>query len=326
MRAHGGERATNLHHLRIFHTLATTGSFTGAARRLGISQPAVTIQVRELEDASGVRLLERGARRLHLTDAGRALLRVTEKIFGFVDEAEAVLAQAGGAVSGTLRISASGTAGAYLLPPLLAAFRIRHPEVRIVLETSNSRRVLEQVAAFEADLGVLAAPEGTVPFPAAADARLVVHALAREPLVVAVRRDHPWRRRSVVSVAELASQPLLLREPGSTTRRVLEAHLEAAGVTPQVVMELGSNEAIKHAVEAGLGVAPVGRRVIAREVADRRLCAVRVRARGFALQFFALHHRDRAHAPVLRAFLTLARRGRQADSAAIVTRYRRPAR
>jgi DNA-binding transcriptional LysR family regulator len=267
------------------------------------------MQVRELEDAAGVRLLERGVRRLCLTEAGRALSRVAEKIFGLVDEAEAVLAQAGGAVSGVLRISASGTAGAYLLPPLLTQFRVRHPDVRVVLETSNSRRVLEQVAAFDADLGVLAAPEGTVPFPAAADARLLVHPLAREPLVVAVRPDHPWRRRATVRVADLAGQPLILREPGSTTRRVLEAHLEAAGVTPQVVMELGSNEAIKHAVEAGLGVAPVGQRVIAREVAARTLHAVGVRAADFALRFFALHHRDRGHAPVLRAFLALARRG-----------------
>lgn len=149
-------RPTNLHHLRIFHTLATTGSFTGAARRLGISQPAVTIQVRDLEAASGVRLLERGGRRLHLTAAGRALLRVTERLFALVDEAEAVLAQAGGAVTGTLRIAASGTAGAYLLPPLLTAFRARNPEVRLQLETSNSQRVLEQVMAFHADLGILA--------------------------------------------------------------------------------------------------------------------------------------------------------------------------
>jgi len=304
-------RSTNLHHLRIFHTLATTGSFTGAARRLGISQPAVTIQVRELEAASGVRLLERGARRLHLTAAGRALLRVTERLFALVDEAEAVLAQAGGAVTGTLRIAASGTAGAYLLPPLLTAFRVRNPEVRLQLETSNSQRVLEQVLSFRADLGILASADGAVSF--AAERRLVVHPFAREPLVLAVPPRHPWAGRSAVRLAELAGAPLIVREPGSTTRRVLEAHLERAGVAPRVMMELGSNEAIKYAVLAGLGVAVVGAHVIGRDVAERRLHAVRLPGRGFALRFFVLHHQDRAQAAVVRAFLALARSRRRGD-------------
>jgi LysR family transcriptional regulator, low CO2-responsive transcriptional regulator len=304
---------TNLHRLRIFHTLATTGSFTGAARRLGISQPAVTIQLRELEDASGVRLLERGGRRLQLTPAGRALLRVSEPLFALVDEAETVLARAGGAVAGTLRIAASGTAGAYLLPPLLTAFRVRHPRVRIVLETSNSQRVLEQVVGFQADLGVFAAPDGAAPF-AAAEPRLVIQPFAREPLLLAVPPAHPWARRTAIGVGDLAGTPLVLREPGSTTRRVLEAQLERAGVVPVVAMELGSNEAIKHAVAAGLGVAVVGAHVVAREVAGRRLRAVRLRGRGFALRFHVCYHRDRRHAPVLSAFLTLARsraRGRR---------------
>jgi LysR family transcriptional regulator, low CO2-responsive transcriptional regulator len=305
----------NLHHLRIFHALATTGSFTGAARRLGISQPAVTIQVRELELASGVRLLERRSPRLALTEAGRALLAVAEKVFGLVDEAEAVLAQAGGAVRGTLRIAASGTSGGYLLPPLLVVFRARYPDVGILLETSNSRRVLEQVAGFAADLGVLAAPDGLVPFPAGTDARLLVVPFVREPLVLAVRPDHSWARRRAVDLADLDGQPLVLREPGSTTRRALESQLDAVGVTPRIVMELGSNEAIKHAVEAGLGAAPVAARVVAQEVASGRLAALRMRNPAVALRFFVVHHKDRGHAPVLRAFLALARPG---------ARHRRP--
>ncbi|MBI2467073.1 MAG: LysR family transcriptional regulator [Candidatus Rokubacteria bacterium] len=303
----------NLHHLRIFHALATTGSFTGAARRLGISQPAVTIQVRDLEQASGVRLIDRRARRVSLTDAGRALLRVTEKIFALVDEAEAVLAQAGGAITGTLRISASGTAGGYYLPALLTAFRARYPEVRVVLEISNSRRVLEQVGRFEADLGVFGAPDSTAPLAVPGDPALVAHAFVREPLVVAVPPRHAWARRRAVRVGDLTGQPLVLREPGSATRRVLETHLESAGAAPRVVMELGSNEAIKRAVEAGVGLAVLGARVVAREVAQGRLRAVRVRGAGLALRFYMVHHRDRAHAPVLRAFLdlALARRARR---------------
>jgi DNA-binding transcriptional LysR family regulator len=108
-----------------------------------------------------------------------------------------------------------------------------------------------------------------------------------------------------VVLAELGGQPLVLREPGSTTRRALESQLEAVGVTPRIVMELGSNEAIKHAVEAGLGLAPVGARVVAREVADGRLAALRIRDPAVAFRFFVVHHRERAHAPVLRAFLAL---------------------
>ena len=297
----------NLHHLRIFYTLATTGSFTGAARRLGISQPAVTIQVRELEESAGVRLLERRARTLALTDAGQALFRVSERIFSLVDEAEAVLAEAGGAITGTLRISGSGTAGASLLPPVLTAFRRRFPGVRIAMEVSNSRRVLDQVASFDADLGVLAAPDEATPLTVSDDPRLVVEPFVRVPLVLVVPPRHPWARRRTVAVKDLADQPLIVREAGSTTRRVLEARLAAAGITPHYAMELGSNEAIKHAVAAGVGAAVLGARVVDGEAAIGRLRAVRMRGSGLALRFFFVYHGHRVHAPVLRAFLELAR-------------------
>jgi DNA-binding transcriptional LysR family regulator len=297
----------NLHHLRIFHTLATTGSFTGAARRLGISQPAVTIQVRELEQASGARLIERGTRRPGLTDAGRALCAVAAKIFALEDEAEEVLARAGRGITGTLTIAASGTTGGYHLPRLLTAFRRRHPGVRVVLEISNSRRVLDQVLGFEADLGAIGAPDGAAAPAAADDPRLQAHPFVREPLVVAVPPGHAWAGRRAIGLRELAREPLVLREPGSATRRLLEAHLEAAGLAPRVVMELGSNEAIKHAVEAGVAVAVIGARAIAREVAGGRLRAIRLRPRGLALRFYLVHHKERSHAAVLRAFLALAR-------------------
>jgi DNA-binding transcriptional LysR family regulator len=297
----------NLHHLRIFHALVTAGSFTGAARRLGITQPAVTIQVRELEAASGVRLLDRRARRLQLTEAGQALARLAERIFALVDEAEAVLAQAGGRITGHLRISGSGTGGTYLLPPVLTAFRRRYPGVRVRLEISNSRRVLEQVAGFDADLGLLAGPDSATPLTVTDDPRLVVQPFVREPLVLAVPARHPWARRRAVAVADLAGQTLIVREPGSTTRRVLESQLEAHRIAPRIAMELGSNEAIKDAVAAGVGVALLGARVVAREAAERRLRAVPVRGGGLALRFFFVYHRDRARAPVLRAFLGLAR-------------------
>jgi DNA-binding transcriptional LysR family regulator len=307
----------NLHHLRSFHALATTGSFTAAARRLGVSQPAVTVQVRELEETSGVRLLDRRARRLVLTDAGQALFRVSERLFALVDEAEAVLAQAGGAVAGSLRISASGTSGSYLLPGALTAFRRRHPGVRLQLDISNSRRVLDQVAAFDADLGVLGAPDEATPLTVTDHPRLVVQPFVREPLVLAVPPGHATTRRRAVSLAEVAELQLIVREPGSTTRRVLESRLEAAGLAPRIAMELGSNEAIKHAVGAGFGAAVLGARVVADEAAAGRLRAVRVRGRGLAVRFFFVHDRDRAHWPVLRAFLAVAHaaiRGRGAPA------------
>lgn len=298
--------ALNVHHLRIFHALARAGSFTGAARRLGISQPAVTIQVRELEETAGVRLVERRPGRLALTPAGQALFRVADQIVTLLDEAAAVLAGAGGVLAGTLRVAGSATAGAYYVPDLLAAFRRRHPAVRIVLETSNTQGVLERVLRLTADVGVFGMPDGTPPAAAAPDPLLVAHPFVREPLVLAVPPRHPWARRRWVRPAELAGQPLLLREPGSTTRRVVESWLATAGVVPVVAMELGSHEALKRAVEAGVGLAFLGARVVAREAAAGRLGVVRVRDRGLALQFYVAHHRDRGHAPVVRAFLALA--------------------
>jgi DNA-binding transcriptional LysR family regulator len=130
---------------------------------------------------------------------------------------------------------------------------------------------------------------------------------------VVVPRRHPWARRRAVVLQDFADQALIAREPGSTTRRVLEARLTAAGIAPRYAMELGSNEAIKHAVTAGVGVAVLGARVVDDEAARGRLRAIRLRGHGLALRFFFVYHGHRAHAPVLRAFLGLARapRGRR---------------
>jgi DNA-binding transcriptional LysR family regulator len=218
-----------------------------------------------------------------------------------------VLAEAGGAITGTLRIGGSGTAGAYLLPPVLTAFRRRHPGVRIVMEVSNSRRVLDQIASFDADLGVLAAPDEATPLTVSDDPRLVVEPFLRVPLVLVVPPRHPWATRRSVSMKDLADQPLIVREPGSTTRRALESRLAAAGLVPHFAMELGSSEAIKQAVAAGVGVSLLGARVVADETASGRLRAIHVRGPRLALRFFFAYHGHRAHAPVLRAFLGLAR-------------------
>ncbi len=228
----------NLNQLRVFHAVAKGGSFT---------QPAVTIHIRELERYYGVRLFDRGGRRVKLTDAGQTLFEYAQRIFTLAEEAEHALENARSLRAGRLQILGSLTVGAYYLPPVINLFKAKFPEIHVTLSVDNSQRVVERIAGLREDVGILSGP--------VRDERLVVRPFLEDELVILVPPGHAWSTRRGVSLHELGEQPLILREPGSATRALMEERLRQAGIHPRVSMELGSNEAIKRAVEMGMGVA-----------------------------------------------------------------------
>lgn len=236
----------DLGRLRAFHAVATEGSFTAAARALHVSQPAVSAQIKHLEQEYGVRLFARQGRRAEPTDLGQALFQITRRLFDTESAARDLLAAASGLVSGSLKIGADAPQYAV---PIMASFNRRYPHVRLSLSIGNSAEVLQNLRQFRIDVAVVADPEP--------DPRLRVIPLVRDPLVLFVPRQHPWTKRRRVRLAELAGQPMVLREIASRTRRAFEAGLAAAGVTPTVVMEIGSREAVREAVAAGLGIGVV---------------------------------------------------------------------
>ncbi len=236
----------NFHQLYIFHMVAKLGSFSRAAEELSISQPAVSIQVRELEKSLGCALLHRMRRGLQLTDTGQAVFSYTQRIFSLAQEMETAVQDIQGLKAGKLTIGSSTTPGEYILPWVIGQFRQRYPGVEVMLTISNTQAIVERIINRELDMGMagsLVDMEGLESFP-----------YVQDEIVVIAAPFHPLAGRDRLSLADIEGQDFILREPGSATRRAAEGCLKAHGLSVRTVMELGSNEALKRAVAAGLGL------------------------------------------------------------------------
>lgn len=256
-----------LYLLRTFWQVATERSYTRAAASLYLSQPAVSGHIRTLERHYRARLFQVRSRRVYLTAEGEALLEYAERIFGLLREAEHAVAETRDLQRGQLTVAASTTIGIYLLPPVLQRYRTAYPGVRLVLLVGTSAETLARVVARDAPVGLVEAP--------VAHAAVDAQPFAQDELVLIVPPGHPWAGSSEVTSAELNGQPLLRREAGSGTRAIIDGALQRAGIAVTAAMELGSTEAIKQAVMAGLGAAWVSRATVAREVRSGTLAIVR---------------------------------------------------
>jgi DNA-binding transcriptional LysR family regulator len=238
--------------LRAFEAVARLGSVTGAAAELHVTQPTVSVQLRELAAAIGEPLFEPAGRKLRLTQAGEALQQTVGEITSCWARFEARLAEIHGLLRGRLRIAAVTTAE-YFVPDLVGPFAAAHPGVEIELAVENRDRVIERLGRAEDDLAVMMLPPSELP--------LERVPFLDNPLVVIAPSDHRLAGRRI-RLKQLAGERWLMREPGSGTRRVAEEHFAAKGFAANVAMSLGSNEAIKHAVAAGLGVAVLSELVV----------------------------------------------------------------
>lgn len=235
-----------LAHLRTLAEIARRGSFSRAAEALGLSQPAVSLHVRHLEQVLGVPLLERVGKRAFPTEAGRLLLEHAERAAASLDAAVQALARRRGVVAGRVRLGTGATASIYHLPPLFRRLHARHPELELQVVTGNTPDIVARLLANELDLAVVTNP--------VASRRILVAPLVSDPLVAVTPATGEWRRRRAFTPGELGRHPLILYERGGAIRGVIDGWFRRAGVAPQVGMELGSAEAIKKLVEAGLGL------------------------------------------------------------------------
>ncbi|HEX5832110.1 MAG TPA: LysR substrate-binding domain-containing protein [Gemmatimonadaceae bacterium] len=258
--------ALNLHSLRLFAAVAEHGGFSRAAAALRVSQPAVSKAVRSLEAQVGLPLLERQARGVRLTEAGAALHARARELYAVERTAEEELLALRGLERGVLRIGASTTVATYLVPPLLGRFRERHPGITLHVTSANTRAVARLLLQRRLDTALV---EGPVAHP-----RLAVRPWREDELVVIAPADHPLARARRVRAEALAAEPFIVREKGSGTRAVAEAALAARGLAPRTVMRLGSTEAIKQAVAAGLGLAIVSRFAAEDQLALGRLAVI----------------------------------------------------
>lgn len=277
--------------LKSFHMVARLGSITQAAKKLGLSQPTVTTQIRTLEAQYGVELFYRGGRRLTVSDEGARLLPMVQKLLQHEADIEFFLRNSG-QVHGTLRIGA--TAPYYVLD-LVKGFRAQFPHCEVTLEIGNSQQVIEALEEYRVDL---AASSQCVD-----DARLTRLLLGHDPLVLAVHRNHPLATRNCVPLAALAGQCLLMREVGSTTRALTETLLRDAQVQTGPLLEIGSRESIREAVLRNIGVSIIARH----EVPDNPQLKVIELERAPLIGEYLYCLKDRRQARLPAAFLALAR-------------------
>lgn len=293
------ESSMELRQLRTFEMVVRYGSFTLVARELHISQPAVSAQMQALEKELGVQLLERLPRQVRLTPAGEMLSDYARRLLNLEGETHRALREFGGSQATSLRLGASPTIGAYVLPRMLAEFKRQHPELRLIAEIAATYHIVEALESYAIDVGLVEAAVDSV--------ALVVQPFLSDELVLAVPRGHPWAGRTSVAPIELRGQPLIVREPGSGSRTLVEEGLRALEVEIEPFLELGGIEAIKNAVLAGLGIAFISRQAIQAEERLGALIAVAVEGLDLRRPFYCLYRRQRHLSTATRAFLDLVR-------------------
>ena len=258
--------------LQVFQTVARLLSFTKAAEELHMTQPAVTFQVRQLEEQYNTRLFDRTHNRISLTEAGRKVYESAIHIFELYAEMDNAVRELTGDVGGVLILGASSTIAEYMLPVLLGDFKKEYPDVTIRLKVSNSDGIVSQVENNTIDLGVVEAPVN--------NKNLVVEVCRTDELVLIVPPSHELAKRETVSPKELVNYPFICREEGSGTREVMLESMSADGGGSagdlNVVMELGSLEAIKGAVEAGMGISVLSSATVIKELKLGSLVAVKL--------------------------------------------------
>ena len=255
--------------LQVFQTVARLLSFTKAAEELHMTQPAVTFQVRQLEEQFNTRLFDRTHNRISLTDAGKRVYECAERIFELYAEMDNSVRELTGDISGVLILGASTTVAEYMLPALLGDFKDKNPEVTIRLKVANTDGIVSMVENNAIDLGIVEAPVN--------NKNLVVEKCRMDQLVVIVPPGHELSSHDSVSLEALIQHPFICREEGSGTREVMIEHMNDEGLNTSdlnVAMELGSLEAIKGAVEAGMGVSILSRATISKELRLGSLVAI----------------------------------------------------
>lgn len=282
-----------LRQLQIFSAVARCGSFSNAAKALHLTQPAVSMQVKGIEDILGLPLTEQIGKKIFLTDAGREVLHASQSIIARLDDLQAHLAQLHTLESGHLNIAVTTTVNA-VATDLLARFRSRFPNVAIHLEVSNRAGVLAQLAANQIDLAIMGqVPDGL-------DLNAV--RFMDNPLGIIAPPGHPLAHKKAIPVAQLANESFLVREADSGTRAAMERFCTEHGIKLRTSMEMNSNEAIRQAVSIGLGLGILSLQTLELELTLKRLVVLDVVDFPIMRHWYVVHRTGKRLSPTARAF------------------------
>jgi LysR family transcriptional regulator, transcriptional activator of the cysJI operon len=275
----------NLNQLKIFYTAVKEGNLSAAAEVLFITQPAVTKSIQRLQEHYELKFIDYVGRKLVLTDAGQALYKIAENIFEMENYAEESIKDFKERKRGHIRILASESFGDYYLPEVVIPFCKAHPLVQVSMNILPTELVVENTAGLKCDVGFISY--------AVRHEKLTVREVLEDELVIITSKRHPLKGKHVLRPNDLEGQSMIMHEEGSAPRRAIDDFLQRHGITIKIPMELTSNRAIKRAVEHGLGIALVSRKVAQEEIEQRRLVALSLADSTMKRKFFLVHHKDK---------------------------------
>ena len=297
----------NLHYLRVFLTVAEYEHITRAAEELIISQPAVTKTIQHLEQEVGLELIERHGRRIALTHAGRVLRDYGRRVFALEREMEDALAALRDVDAGEVTLAANTTIGVYLLPPIVARFHTRYPQVSLHISILNSSEILEQTLNWNLDFGLVEIDPSALP------PGLQMEVLDHDKLVLVVAPNHHWRGVQTLRPEELQDDELVLREQGSGIREVIEHALLQQSMLDDLALTVPDNEAIKQMVMNGVGAAIVSARTVQRELTTGDLVLVPIDGLDLRPELSLVRRTDKQLSRAAQAFCDLLRAKRESE-------------
>jgi DNA-binding transcriptional LysR family regulator len=287
-------RDLTIRQLRALAVLKSAGSVTAAANRLNLTQPAVTLQLRNLQALAGLPLIQRTGDGMVLTDAGRNVLAMAERVEAALLDCERSLDMIAGRSGGRVSIAAVSTAK-YFVPFVIAAFSRRFPQVDVTLRIGNREDIREALRGYDLDIAIMGRPP--------VDVQVEIRPLGKHPHVIIAAADHMLSNKKRIAVADLASESFITREIGSGTRMLMEQFFQKSGLKPKIGMEMDSNETIKQAVIAGLGIAFISQHTVSHELDEGRLVALKVAGLPIIRQWHAIRRTDKILLPPAQAML-----------------------
>lgn len=286
-------RHTTLRQLEVFEAIARLGSFTRAAQALFLTQPTVSMQIKKLSEAVGLPLFEQIGKKIYLTEAGRELYHYSRVIAQSLNEAEVVLAELKGLKRGKLKISVASTAN-YFAPQLLATFNQRFPNITVSLDVTNRQALLQQLTHNEMDMAIMGQPPDGL--------HLVAESFMENPLVVIAPVNHRLTPKKAIPLQHLAEETFLMREEGSGTRMAMERFFAEHKILLSTGMVMSSTEAIKQAVQAGLGLGVVSLNTVELELEAKRLKVLDMQEFPIQRYWYVVHLKDKRLSMVAQTF------------------------
>ncbi len=283
---------------KAFHMVAALKNISKAAERLHYTQPAVSAQIRELENLYGTRLFQRVGQNLELTEAGTLLLPYAEQVLELFEQSRKRVVEAANVENQCVRVGASSLPGIHLVPGLIGAFRKNNPDMNVVLTVDDAYQVEQLLLSGEVDVGILGRAGG-----GHKKTRFAELLLLEDPIVAVVGREHPYAQRTSLEPCELDRQPLILPPEDRLTRRAVEKRFRQLGLEFRVAYEISYTESIKRLVINGLGISLLGRIVTAWEVECGWLQSVPINGFNVNREIFMVYPKGRAIVPAVQAFI-----------------------